>query len=331
MSLTIFSPGDIIKSAEHNDNFNDGFKLQGEKAINDVSATNSGVLAGSSQVLIDKFLVAAGQNNTVDTGNSDAYYAANNDYYVCDIILSTIISEPSFETVNDWTYSESASYFSGGQSTTWKTEGDYSYLLSLITSSNVTSRGTNQISQTVDLTNINYISFDWNGINDSVDINKTVKLRYKIGTSWVDLAVLEKGTSASGTKKVDVSSLTGNQEISFGIYVVHSGPNYNVKFYIDNIKSDFTDSTLQSVATTIPTGMTKVFVTPLMYEALATGDSITADVSIDNGSTYTTDIPINEWTNITSANGTSLIVKLNLLTGDGTTTPKVKGWRVLLE
>ncbi|HNV61981.1 MAG TPA: hypothetical protein PKN54_03445, partial [Candidatus Cloacimonas acidaminovorans] len=32
------------------------YKLQGEKAINDVCATNSGVLAGSSQVLIDKFL-----------------------------------------------------------------------------------------------------------------------------------------------------------------------------------------------------------------------------------------------------------------------------------
>ena len=307
------------------------YKLQGEKAINDVSATNSGVLAGSSQVLIDKFLDATGQNNTVDTGNSDAYYAANNDYYVCDIKLSTIISEPSFETVNDWTYSETSSYFSGGQSTTWKTEGDYSYLLSLITGSNVSAQSTNQISQTVDLTNINYISFDWNGINDSVDINKTAKVRYKIGTSWVDLASLEKGTSASGTKKVDVSSLTGNQEISFGIYAVHSGANYNVKFYIDNIKSDFTDSTLQSVATTIPTGMTKVFVTPLMYEALATGDNITADVSIDNGAHYTTAVPINTWSPITSANGTQLIVKANLLTGDGSTSPKILGWRVLLE
>jgi hypothetical protein len=77
--------------------------------------------------------------------------------------------------------------------------------------------------------------------------------------------------------------------------------------------------------------MTKVFVTPLMYEALATGDNITADVSIDGGSNYTTDIPINEWTEITSANGTSLIVKANLLTGDRSTSPKISGWRCLLE
>jgi hypothetical protein len=77
--------------------------------------------------------------------------------------------------------------------------------------------------------------------------------------------------------------------------------------------------------------MTKCFITPLMYEALATGDNITADVSIDNGAHYTTGVPINTWTPITSANGTQLIVKMNLDTNDGTTTPKVLGWRVLLE
>ncbi|HNV61980.1 MAG TPA: hypothetical protein PKN54_03440, partial [Candidatus Cloacimonas acidaminovorans] len=82
---------------------------------------------------------------------------------------------------------------------------------------------------------------------------------------------------------------------------------------------------------TIPSGKTKVFVTPLMYEALATGDNITADVSIDNGAHYTTGIPINTWSPITSANGTQLIVKANLNTNDGTTTPKILGWRVLLE
>ena len=95
--------------------------------------------------------------------------------------------------------------------------------------------------------------------------------------------------------------------------------------------SDYVNAILQSSTTTIPTGMTKVFVTPLMYEALSPGDSITADVSIDGGSTYTEDVPLNEWTPITSTNGTQLIVKMNLRTGDGSTTPKVSGWRVLLE
>jgi hypothetical protein len=99
-----------------------------------------------------------------------------------------------------------------------------------------------------------------------------------------------------------------------------------------NVKAiTYADAIVQSSATTIPTGMTKVFVTPLMYEALATDDSITADVSLNDGAAYTTGLPVNTWSEITSADGTDLIIKMNLNTNDGSTTPKVKGWGVLLD
>lgn len=79
------------------------YKLQGEKAINDVSATNSGVLAGSSQVLIDKFLDATGQNNTVDTGNTTAIYDSMLKAYICN---QNVILNSNFTSLNNWTYSE---------------------------------------------------------------------------------------------------------------------------------------------------------------------------------------------------------------------------------
>ncbi|MDD4781250.1 MAG: hypothetical protein PHT02_11720 [Tissierellia bacterium] len=93
---------------------------------------------------------------------------------------------------------------------------------------------------------------------------------------------------------------------------------------------DYADSTLQSNSFTIPTDATKVLVTPYKAEELETGDTITADVSTDNGSTYSTDIAVNEWVDISSlTNSGTAIVKMNLGTNTGATTPKIKGWCAL--
>ena len=154
-------------------------KLSNERNINLVSATYAGELAGSDQYIIDKFLDADGQNDTVDTGNTTAAYDAGSDYYEC----------------------------------------------------------------------------------------------------------------AAG----------------------------------------YADAIVQSAAVTIPAGKTLVYVTPLLYEALTGDDAITVDVSINGGTNYTTGLDINKLETITSATGTSLIIKLNLDTDDGSTTPKVIGWCVLLE
>ncbi len=310
------------------------YKLQGEKAINDVSATNSGVLAGSSQVLIDKFLDSTGQNNTVDTGNTTAIYKSTNTYYDGQT-LSTIILEPSFETVTNWTYSETNGEFDGGQSTNYPTEGTYSYFLGQNTAGTVPENSYCQILQSVNFDNINYLLFDYRVFhNGSVDSSWPARLKILVDSTEVYSFNFHGANEGQYNNNfVDLSSYSGTHNLI--IRVVAPGADWNRTFgaYIDNLRTDysFENSIIQSVATPIPTGMTKVFVTPLMYEALAAGDGITADVSIDNGAHYTTGIPINTWTPITSANGTQLIVKANLLTGDGSTSPKVSGWRVLLE
>jgi len=327
MGLTIFTAGTKAKASEVNDNWRDIFKIHNEKAINDITATASGVLAGSSQKMIDKFLDSTGQNNTVDTTNTTGTFDTS--YYKCNqYIVPNPVGEPGFETVTGWTYSETAGNFAGAQDATTKTEGTYSYKLSC--SSTPGGGGVyGQITRNVDFTDINTLYFDE---SYSAPSGSGIKARVYIDSTLARDQDTNGGVSWT-TRSIDVSSYTGTLALTFRYYYsdnyAHAGT-----WNIDNIKcagDDYYDSILQSAVATVPTGMTKVFVTPLMYEALATGDGITADVSIDNGSHYTTAVPINTWTAITSANGTQLIVKANLNTNDGTTTPKVLGWCVLLE
>jgi len=324
--ISVFAPGDIAESAKFNYNWNDAVKLHNEKAINDVSATNSGVLAGSSQKLIDKFLDSTGQNNTVDTGTTTGIFDTS--YYKCNqYIVPNPVGEPGFETVTGWTYSETAGDFAGAQDATTKTEGTYSYKLSC-SGAPGTGGKYGQITRNVDFTDINTLYFDelysnpdGSGVKARVYIDSTLARDQDTngGVSWT-------------TRSIDVSSYTGTLALTFRYYYSNYGDAGT--WLIDNIKcvgDDYYDSIVQSAVVTVPTGMTKCFVTPLMYETLTGSDTITADVSIDNGSNYTEDVPINEWTAITSANGTQLIVKANISTNDGTTTPKILGWAVDLE
>jgi hypothetical protein len=327
MTFYTFSPGDIAESAKFNSNWNKPFKLTNEQAIADVTSTASGVLAGSSQVLIDKFLDSNGQNNTVDTTSTSGTFNTNK--YECNqYIVPNPVGEPGFETVTGWTYSETNGNFAGAQDSTTKTEGTYSYKLSC--ASNPGGGGVyGQITRDVDFTNISTLHFDETYSSPG---GSGIKARVYIGATLVRDQDTSGGLSWT-TRTLDVSTYTGTLALIFRYYY---SDNYahNGTWNIDNIKcvgDDYYDSIVQSAVATIPTGMTKVFVTPLMYEALSGSDNITADVSIDNGAHYTTGVPINTWTPITSANGTQLIVKANLLTGDGSTTPKVLGWRVLME
>lgn len=290
------------------------YKLQGEKAINDVSATNSGVLAGSSQVLIDKFLDSTGQNNTVDTGNTTAQYYPFSDYYNC---TTDTPSDTQTLTTSDDDWASVVSFTVTAKKkmivTTiayYKSDGGSSTIYYTISQG-----GNTLVSKSKSVGSAGYYTQTFSMLDYTTPI--------EIG----DFTITVAGGSYNRIRKsysVDNSLLTiSSQSVC--------APDTTNTFLIAESVEDYVDSTIQSVATTIPSGKTKVFVTPLMYEALATGDSITADVSIDNGAHYTTGIPINTWTPITSTNGTSLIVKANLLTGDGSTTPKVSGWRVLLE
>jgi len=113
---------------------------------------------------------------------------------------------------------------------------------------------------------------------------------------------------------------------SDSVHQYHLGaPGYSCQF-----TTQFVNSVLDSVVTTIPSNLRNIFITPLLFESLIPGDNITVNVSLDNGSTWTNNIPINTWRPITSTPGTQMIIRANLITGNGTTTPIILGWNVNL-
>jgi len=175
------------------------YKLQGEKAINDVSATNSGVLAGSSQVLIDKFLDATGQNNTVDIGNTTAVYDPILKAYICN---QNVILNPDFTSTDNWTYSA--------------TDPDYQdYGI---------SGGGRKIGSAADTNNGSYCQ-----ILQSVDFSKINRLQLKISvynnySATQTLMIYIGGTQVHGQNfssialteydiYIDCSSFTGTQDL----------------------------------------------------------------------------------------------------------------------
>jgi len=314
MTFKVFAPGEVAKSEDFNDNFNKLFKLDSEKAINDISTTNSGELAASSQVLIDKFLNVTGQNNTIDTTNTDSLYTHNS--HICNGDLT-----PTTDTSNtSWQSNYGYPYFYGVKIYAKKNINLYQVLKASGCSATVCkildSSGT--VLATANFSG-NYATFNYTILEGHT---------YQIG------AYIDGSTAYTRTDKHPFSYPVNGTNVNFTGPVGDSNYIFNIQGIIttdyDNY-DNFVNSVLQSTPKTIPAGKTKVFITPLLYEELATGDSITADISLDGGTTYTTNIPLNTWSDITSTDGTSLIAKLNLNTGDGSTTPKIKGWRVLLE
>ena len=171
--------------------------------------------------------------------------------------------------------------------------------------------------------------------------------QYSLSTAWdvstanYDSKSFDVSSQSSGPYELFIKSdnskmyVLGNNTVyqyTSLQYFADATYDYTNQFYhCKSTSSTYENSYITSITVTTPSGKTKAFITPLLHEELAAGDSITADISLDGGTTYTTNIPINTWTDITSTDGTSLIAKLNLNTGDGTTTPKVEGWSVLLE
>lgn len=296
---------------------NDLYKLQGEKAINDVSATNSGVLAGSSQVLIDKFLDSSGQNNTVDTTNTTGLYDITNYYYGC---YGTLVAQAQTNSLSTTTTTTTS-----GRGLKITANSDcilYSVTKARSTGNQILIKNTGG---TV-LATYNFGSTTINPMILSPPFKLTSGQSYRVELKNQDSGsiIVDRNTAPSmPVNNTYINYITGstNGSDDSTIYC----------FTSMSIKHTLIDSIVQSTATTIPTGMTEVCCVPLMYEALTGSDDITFDVSIDNGAHYTTAVPINTWTPITSANGTQLIIKMNLDTASGTTTPRVLGWRVLLE
>jgi len=323
MGLTIFTAGTKAKASEVNNNYSDVFKLINEKAINDVTATYSGVLAVSSQKLIDKFLDSTGQYNTVDTGaGTTGYYETPNTLYECNFVGTGAAAAQNAEATHGST-SAGADAKSG-----YLVHCNANCVLVTVTK-HASCTVTTAYLYNATTTLIATATFSGNVATFAAEQKLLAGQDYQI------LSSVTSGTY-TGTYGNPISYPYNNTYLNFTAGRSDVNGNNNTTWAFNLIAvgvkaTAYTDSIVQSAVATVPTGMTKCYVTPLMYEALSGSDNITADVSIDNGSHYTTAVPINTWTAITSANGTQLIVKANLNTNDGTTTPKVLGWCVLLE
>jgi len=284
-TFTTFVAGTTAKAAEVNDNFtytlytlNGLAKLQNETAINLVSATHSGVLASSSQKMIDKFLDSTGQNNTIDSTNTTAEYSPLK-YYKC--VGSSDIAEPSFETVASWTYSESNARFTGARDNTWASKGTYSYKFAKA-SGGVNEGEYAQILQSKDVTAWTTFMFDYNCTATSA-VND-LKLQVLFGTAvlYEKVLAVEMGTAYFST-----AGITGTKDVIFRVIAQQDTGSNLMAIYIDNIVTTNTDSLIQSIPFNTAVGATKIFVTPLMYEPLTGSDNILTSAYINPSSTYT--------------------------------------------
>lgn len=156
-----------------------------------------------------------------------------------DVKLSRIdvISEPSFETVTDWTYSETDSDFDGAQSAIWKTDGTYSYRFS--STHNIQSGKHSQILQSVDFTNLDTITFDAN-------LSQQTEDKFEAQVLVDSTIVWSKEPPTTETEylneSINVSSYTGTHNLTFRIKTLErTGNNYQTN-YFDNIRANYYSS-----------------------------------------------------------------------------------------
>jgi len=322
MSLNIYTAGNKAKASEVNSNFNTIFKLRNEQAILDRSKE----ITVSDQKIIDIFSAAAGANTTVDTTNTTARFFDTN-RYECALPLSTIILEPSFETITNWSYSETDANFTGAQSTTHPTEATYDYKLGSNSANAKIATTYGQIAQSVDFTNIHFIYFDYYKDSFLTSVGgHGAKFEVLLDTTII-YADTTGGASAKYNNYIDVSGYTGTKSLIFRVTSQGVNVTWTGSVYIDNIRTSYQDTYIQSDTTTISTSDDKIFCTPLMHEALSGSDALTFDYSMDNEANWETGNAVNTWIDASSAtNSGTLSIKLQLDTDDGSTTPKISGW-----
>lgn len=169
-----------------------------------------------------------------------------------------IILEPSFETVVNWTYSETdPEFIDGAQSTTWKTQGTYSYKFSSV--DNITVDTYSQIAQSVDFTNLDTLSFD---ANLWMELDNHCAAKVLVGTTEVWSQVCPTTATDYLHQKVNVSGYTGTLDLIFRVTGLKS-PNTSKDMiaYFDNIKTwgSFNDAAHTIVDNNFGTGENTVY------------------------------------------------------------------------
>jgi hypothetical protein len=329
-------------------------KDQLQRAIEDVRLWSNASLtpAGNDGTRYDLFTDSNGYMNTLSTlaTYSGAIYDETNDYYRLQWLDATSVTEPSFETVATWTYSEnetgsaSVRVSTGAQDTGWKVKGTNSYKL---VANHETETGGQSGTTT---TRITQTGVNWSNISRFQCVIK-YSLDCQVGSGSASASIIIKAGSTtvytqatSGNSSlsaeyeivdVDVAAITGVQDlvIEASGSASSSGSQHShgrTTFYIDNIGED----TLYNSSSIIQTGtlmtatenITHVYAT---YKGTTPSNTtLTYDVSSDNGSTYTTGLSFNRVNKLTSTVGTQLVMKINLANSSTSATPTVSGFAV---
>jgi len=145
-----------------------------------------------------------------------------------------IILEPSFETVANWTYSETDNDIAGAQSSAWSSglAGTNSYLIS-IAGKNIVTGGYGQILQSVNFSLIDTISFD---VYLQADTTGEFEARMLVGAAQVWSQAVPTTATEYLHREVDVSSYTGAQDLIFQIVDLVGAKSATISCYFDNIR-----------------------------------------------------------------------------------------------
>ncbi len=162
------------------------------------------------------------------------------------VSAAAIISEPSFETLTNWTYDEEDSDYAGIQSIAWTTQGTNSYLLSTPGTGLIANKKHAMLFQSVDFTSVDTISFD---IRLRADNNGYYEAALQVGTSVVWAQSITTSQTDYLHQEVDVSGYTGVQDLHIHLETIATASSIAVEAYFDNIKiwGSYSDATWQTV------------------------------------------------------------------------------------
>ena len=182
--------------------------------------------------------------NDIDTGGSvDAVpdFKITGDTGTATVALAVEpVSEPGFETITNWTYSEvdTTGNIFGGQNSTYEYEGTYCYEVNISTGALINEYG--QITQTgVNFDTIGYFTFMQRFIKTNA-YGDVCRLTLTIGGvqygSWDSTT---SGDSDSGwvEKSVDVSDVVGTKDVVFKSTLLSSGLTGIIYSLLDSVVS----------------------------------------------------------------------------------------------
>lgn len=345
MAFTSFTAGNLIKSSEVNANYGEILKTSIDNALLNTTSIDVMDLIDSPFKIVDLFTDSTGNNNTVD-GNYNSVFDTTNFYFYNFEANNNIINN-DFEdwtglVLDDWvmtvgTYGSITKNFSYRN----KTFGVY-LLEDKYSDSDWNGTDLSHITQIIDFTGFDNLSlFYAYTISHHYSGNGNGRVRIYIDTDVVfeeNFSQLTSGAvseSKGWTKlNLDVTSYTGNHTLKFESYITSSGSSGpKSQFYVDYVclnNGEFINSYIQSSSQSVGTGYNYALVRPKLYEAIPSGADITCNISLDGGSTFSSESNINEIIDVSGLTDTgNLVVKMNLNT-DGTSTSKVSGWACVL-